>query len=228
MRSFARAPSRILLGLALLSGAQVFLLRWIDPPATWTMLERAWDASIQDGRPVWVFRAWRDLPAVGPNLPRAAIAAEDARFFEHHGFDVEGIRRAVEAYRASQPGEPLRGGSTITQQVAKNVFLWQDQTWLRKGLEVWFTLLLELMLPKERILELYLNVAETGPRCFGVEAGARRWFGKSAASLSASEAATLLALFPSPNRWTPEDLAVQRRARAVERAMSGVQLPVSR
>lgn len=225
MRTIAVALARIVLALALLSGVQVLSLRWIDPPATWTMVERSWDASRADGRPVWVYRAWRDLDALGPHLPRAAVAAEDARFFEHYGFDPEGIRRAWDAYTRARPGAPLRGGSTITQQVAKNVFLWQDQTWVRKGLEVWYTVLLELFLDKRRVLELYLNVAETGPRCFGVEAGAWRWYGRPAARLSAEEAATLLALFPSPNRWTPSDPDVQRKARAIQRAMDDVRFP---
>ena len=140
----------------------------------------------------WV--AWND---VGTAAPLAVVAAEDQRFAGHFGFDVESIRRSV---RESQAGSRLRGASTITQQLAKNLYLWNGRSFVRKGLEAWLTLFLELWLPKRRILELYLNAIELGPGVYGVGAGSRHYFGKRPAELSDREAALLAAVLPNPNR----------------------------
>lgn len=193
---------RLVLVALALSFLQVVLLRWVNPPLTWTMAERAWaDGELPDQR-------WRDLDALGREVPRAAVAAEDGWFWHHHGFDLGAIEAAVEHNADSKR---VKGASTISQQVARNVFLWQGRTWVRKGLEAWYTVLLEVVVPKERILEVYLNVAETGPGTFGMEAGARHWYGKSAASLSATQAAGLVAILPSPNRWTPTSGVAAKR-----------------
>ena len=151
---------RLLALLILVPTLQVLLLRWVDPPLTFTMLDRALSASPMR----WPAQQRRSLYDLGYTA-RAAVAAENSRFFHHHGFDWEGICHAAHSKK-------LRGGSTISQQVARNVFLWQERSWLRKGLEVGYTVLLELLLPKTRILEVYLNVAETGNMTFGVEAAA--------------------------------------------------------
>ncbi len=214
----APAPTRgrkllLLAGiLAFVPVGQVLAARWIDPWYTWTMLERAWEhRADDDGR--W-FPDYRPMPLdeLGRHVPRAAVASEDGWFFHHPGFDCLQIKDALADAAA---GRGSRGASTISQQVARNVFLWQERSWLRKGLEAGYTALLELLVPKERILELYLSVAETGPMTFGFEAGAWRWFNKPASELTADEAARLVAILPSPQKWTPDSESSRRRARQI-------------
>lgn len=172
------------------------------------MLSSAWTATVEAGAPRWVARVDRPIAELG-TVPAAFVASEDARFWLHRGFDWDGICGAV---AKNAEGRSLRGGSTITQQTAKNVFLWQGRSWVRKGLEVWYTGWMELLLGKERILELYVSVAETGPATFGAEAGARHWFGRSAAALTADEAARLAGILPSPRKWTPDGASARKRA----------------
>jgi monofunctional biosynthetic peptidoglycan transglycosylase len=203
------------LGIALLvpplaSVLQVLTVRFVDPPFTWTMVDRAWEQAATTGRWAWVDHRPLSLAELGTRVPRAVVASEDARFYLHRGFDWESICAAANAY--GDPGKTVRGGSTLSQQVAKNVFLWQERSWIRKGLEVWYTVLLEALVPKDRILELYLGVAETGPMTFGVEAGAQRHFHRSAAALTATQAAQLAAVLPSPRRWTPTRPPASTRA----------------
>ena len=150
------------------------------------------------------------LNEISPNLVRAVIAAEDARFCTHHGFDLEAIEAAI---RANADGGRLRGGSTISQQTAKNLFLWPDRSWVRKGAEAYFTVLIETLWPKKRILETYLNSAEWGDGVFGAEAAARVNFGKSGRRLTRLEAARLAAVLPSPNRWSADAPGPYVRAR---------------
>jgi monofunctional biosynthetic peptidoglycan transglycosylase len=171
-------------GSVLLTG----LYRFVPPPVTATM--------ILDGN--GITKDWEPLTRIDRNLVAAAIAAEDGKFCSHNGFDTDAIEQAM-ARNAS--GERLRGGSTISQQTAKNVFLWQGEGWtryVRKGLEVWFTFLVETLWDKRRIMEVYLNVAETGIGTYGAEAGAQRYWGKSAANLTPLEAARMAAALPSP------------------------------
>lgn len=144
-----------------------------------------------------VEHAWTPIEEIAPNLRRAALAAEDARFCAHWGVDIAEIRRALARF---ERGGPLRGASTITQQTAKNVFLWPERAWLRKGAEVYFTLLIEALWSKERTLEIYLNVAEFGPGVFGAEAAAQRAFNRSAADLTLWQASNLAAVLPAPRR----------------------------
>jgi monofunctional biosynthetic peptidoglycan transglycosylase len=178
----------LLLGLVLASVGWAAAYRWIDPPTTFLMLrDRA------EGRRI--AHEWVPLDAMAPALPRAVIAAEDSRFCQHRGFDLQAIEAAR---KANAQGRRLRGASTISQQTAKNVFLWPARTWLRKGLEAWFTLLIEQLWGKRRIMEVYLNVIETGPATFGMEAAARRHFGKPASAVSEREAARLAAILPQP------------------------------
>lgn len=201
---------------------QCALLRWVDPPVTETMLvrtlSRGWHTGVWS-RPAYQWVDWADLPR---HLPSAAISSEDRGFFAHRGFDVLAIRRAWHRYQ-TRPGARLVGGSTISQQVARNVFLWQHRSWLRKGLEAYYTVWMEVLVPKQRILEVYLNIAELGPMVFGAEAAAHHWFGKPARRLSRGEAALLVAMLPAPNSWTPRTPHVQRRAAWIQRA--GVRLP---
>lgn len=170
---------------ALISVALVGLYRFVPPPITLTMLFDEHGAT----------RDWVSLKNINRNLVSAAIAAEDGKFCQHNGFDTEAIRQAMQ--RNAQGGR-LRGGSTISQQTAKNVFLWQGGGYFRKGLEAWFTLLIETVWDKRRIMEVYLNVAETGIGTYGAEAGAQRYFGSNAASLSRDQAARMAAALPLP------------------------------
>jgi monofunctional biosynthetic peptidoglycan transglycosylase len=142
---------------------------------------------------------WRPLSTMAPTLPQAVVAAEDARFCEHHGFDFQAMEKAA-AHNERRPGK-IRGGSTITQQTAKNVFLWPDRSYIRKGLEAYFTVLIETLWGKRRIMEVYLNSIEWGPGVYGAEAAARRNFGIGADALSPAQAARLAAILPSPLKW---------------------------
>jgi monofunctional biosynthetic peptidoglycan transglycosylase len=200
LRSLTVWLGRLFLLLILIPTLQVVLLRWVDPPFTLTILDRATSSNPMR----WPVQQHRPLHELG-YTPRAAVAAEDGHFFQHHGFDWEGICKAAHSKR-------LRGGSTISQQVARNVFLWQERSWLRKGLEVGYTVLLELLLPKTRILEVYLNVAETGPMRFGVEAAAQQEFHESAAQLSPEQAGRIIAIFPSPRKWRVGDDRATKKA----------------
>ena len=212
-RLLLRLLARTALGFVVVTTAQVLAVRYFDPPTTLTVVQRAIEHTVGGDGLAWPARQPLPLEELGDLVPRAFVASEDGRFFLHGGFDWDGICSAVEK---NAGGGRLRGGSTITQQVAKNVFLWQGRTWVRKGLEAWYTVLLELLVPKERILELYLNVAETGPMTFGVEAGARRWFGKPASALGPDEAGRLAGLLPDPRRRAPTGAAAGSRSAFVQ------------
>jgi monofunctional biosynthetic peptidoglycan transglycosylase len=206
--------ARAALALLVASVAWAAAYRWIDPPATFLMLrDRA------DGRRI--AHDWVALDAMARSLPRAVIAAEDSRFCQHRGFDLEAIE---DARRANAAGKRLRGGSTISQQTAKNVFLWPARSWLRKGLEAWFTVLIEGLWGKRRIMEVYLNVIETGPATFGMEAAARRYFDKPASRVTEAEAARLAAILPQPiarSAATP-GRSTRRYARTIDRRIDTV------
>ncbi|WP_297829697.1 monofunctional biosynthetic peptidoglycan transglycosylase [Thermomonas sp.] len=215
-----------------LSVAQVLCLRFIDPPLSAFMVER-WLGEALSGNPGFrIANDWRDLKAISPNLPVALVAAEDQNFASHHGFDLDAIKRAqahnqkmVErAQRRGTEVKRLRGASTISQQTAKNLFLWQGAgptRWLRKGLEVWYTALIEALWPKWRILEVYANVAEFGDGVYGAQAASRRFFGKDASRLTPAEAARLAAVLPSPRRYSAAAPGpyVARRAASIQRQM---------
>ena len=197
-RRLLRGLIRLALGLLALSVALVLLLRWVPPPGTALMLERqieAWRA----GESLELKRQWQPWERLPDNLKMAVIAGEDQRFAEHRGFDLPAIRQALEHNRR---GGGLRGASTLSQQVAKNLFLWSGRSWTRKGLEVWFTLLVETLWPKQRILEVYLNSVEWGQGVFGAEAAARHHFRIPAARLSDRQASLLAATLPNPRRWS--------------------------
>jgi monofunctional biosynthetic peptidoglycan transglycosylase len=169
----------------------VAVYRFVPPPITYLMVERTLEGK-------GFSRRWRDVDEISPTLVRAVIAAEDARFCEHHGFDFNAIKKA-QAYNAR--GRKVRGGSTISQQTAKNVFLWPQRSYLRKGLEAYFTVLIEAGWGKKRIMEVYLNSIEWGSGVYGVDAAARKNFGVGADRLSAAQAARLAAILPSPLKW---------------------------
>jgi monofunctional biosynthetic peptidoglycan transglycosylase len=172
--------------------AVVGLYRLVPPPMTYLMVERMVEGHGFD-------RRWVPLRRISPQLVRSVVGAEDARFCEHHGFDFVAIQKAM-AHNERRPGR-IRGGSTISQQTAKNVFLWPQRNWLRKGLETWFTVLIEAIWGKPRIMEVYLNSIEWGPGVYGAEAAAQANFHLSAAQLSPAQAARLAAVIPKPLAW---------------------------
>jgi monofunctional biosynthetic peptidoglycan transglycosylase len=206
-RLLRRALRRVL-RLVVLAGLVVVgivvLLRWVNPPPTYYMLSERWRLG-------GIERDWVDLATLPDRVPLSAMAAEDAGFCLHRGFDIEGIRAAL------ADRDRLRGGSTISQQVAKNVFLWPGRTWTRKGLEAGFTVLIELAWPKRRIMEVYLNVAEFGEGVFGVEAAARHYWGIGAADLGPQRAARLMAVLPAPKTRSPVSGSgwIARRGQAI-------------
>jgi monofunctional biosynthetic peptidoglycan transglycosylase len=192
------------------SVALVLTLRHVDPPITSFMIEArvaAWFES--DG--FTLRHEWRDIGAISPEAATAVVAAEDQLFPYHAGFDLKSIRRAVQT---NEEGGRTRGASTITQQVAKNLFLWPGRSYLRKGIEAWFTLLMEWLWPKQRILEIYLNTAEFGRGIYGVQSAARVYFNVDAAQLRPAQAALLAAVLPNPRRYRvdrPGPYVLQRR-----------------
>ncbi len=189
-KSWRRVVLTALLILALIPVAGVLIVAIVPPPPTILMLRQLARGDGMDYQ-------WRGLNQISPNLVNAAIAAEDARFCSHHGFDMEAIQKALDH---NAEGGRLRGGSTISQQTAKNAFLWQGGGYFRKGLEAWFTVLIEAIWGKRRIMEVYLNIAETGIGTYGVNAGAQRYFRHDAARLSAVEAARIAAVLPLPKK----------------------------
>jgi len=185
------------LACVVLSALAVLSLRWIDPPTSAYMLETRLRAMSEGDRTYRTDYQWVNLEHIASRAAIAVIASEDQQFPFHAGFDLNSIRESV---RASERGKKLRGASTISQQVAKNLFLWNGRSFVRKGIEAWMTVLIELTWPKERILEVYLNIVELGKGVYGVEAAAHRFYHKPAARLSSSEAAVLAAVLPNPIR----------------------------
>jgi len=195
---------------------QVVVLRFVDPPVSMVMVWRQCGVLF-NGPDDWRLRyQWRDMAEMAPSLPISLVAAEDQRFPQHRGFDLQAIEKARDH---NARGGRLRGASTISQQVAKNLFLWQGRSWVRKGLEVWYTLLIELLWPKHRILEMYANIAEFGDGIYGAQAAARHYWNKDASGLSGGESARLAAVLPAPRRYKAGAPGpyVQRRAAWIQR-----------
>jgi monofunctional glycosyltransferase len=180
-----------------LSVGAVLAFRWIDPPTSAFMVRERFIAPGSGAKAYTVRQRWVDWANTSSHVKVAVIAAEDQNFPAHYGFDLKSINDAL---ADRERGRRVRGASTISQQVAKNLFLWPDQTWLRKGLEAYFTVLIETLWPKQRILEVYLNIAEFGRGVFGVGAAAEVYFHKPAARLNVDDAALLAAVLPSPKR----------------------------
>src|SRR5271163_844418 len=206
-----RAALWLALVCLLFSVGPVLLFRWIDPPYSAFMAVAQLSAWVSRDS-TYVFRhTWVDLQRISPNLALAVVASEDQKFPEHWGFDVEAIEKA---YELNQHSHRVRGASTISQQVAKNLYLWSGRSYFRKGLEAYFTLLIEGFWPKRRILEIYLNVAEFGDSTYGAEAAAERFFHRPASRLSRSDAAVLAAVLPNPTHWSaaaPSRYVLERR-----------------
>jgi monofunctional biosynthetic peptidoglycan transglycosylase len=182
------------------------LYKWINPPITPLMLIRLLEQKKAD-KDLVLAKKWVDLEKISKNLPLAVMVCEDQHFMTHRGFDIESIKKA----RAeNKEGKARRGASTISQQTAKNVFLWPESSWLRKGLEVYFTALIELIWGKERIMEIYLNVIEMGEGVYGAEKASHYYFRKSAEDLSRNQAALLAVCLPNPRKMTPAKMTPYR------------------
>ena len=206
----ARAVLWLVLIWVLLSVGSVLLFRWENPPYSAFMAGAQIGAWVRRDSSYQFRHSWMDLQHISPNLPLAVVASEDQKFPEHWGFDVEAIEKA---YAMNQHRHRQHGASTISQQVAKNLFLWSGGGYFRKGLEAYFTVLIETCLPKRRILEIYLNIAEFGYGIYGAEAAAQRFFHKTAAHLTRGDAAVMAAVLPSPENYSVSQPSpyVQRR-----------------
>ena len=209
--SLARILAKLILWFVGITLALVIVFKFVPIPVTVTMMMDENGAT----------RDWEAVENIDPNLVAAVIAAEDAKFCAHSGFDTEAIEKAIENNAASKR---IRGGSTITQQTAKNVFLWQGGGYFRKGLEAWFAFWIEMIWGKERIMEVYLNVAETGIGTYGAEAGSQRYFGKSAAFMTPDEASRMAAALPLPKKRSVKNPSgwLARQGRRIEAGIKTV------
>lgn len=219
LRQAGRIALWATLAVVLMSVIPVLAMRWIDPPTSAFMMERRVEGVFNPKRRVSIQYEWHDLERISRNAQLAMIAAEDQKFLEHEGFDLEAIEKALAANQKKKGR--VRGASTISQQVAKNLFLWKGRNWFRKGIEAGYTVLIETLWPKRRILEVYLNIAEFGDGVYGVGAASPEFFGKSCSRLSRHEAALLAAVLPSPKRMHADRPSryVERRAWWIERQM---------
>ena len=195
------------IGFLLVSALPILSLRWIDPPTSSFMLQKSWA-----GNDNFVLHyQWVDWQQISPELKIAVVAAEDQQFPNHFGFDFKSI---LDALQARKKGNSSRGASTISQQVVKNLFLWPEPSWFRKGIEAYLSIIMEVLWPKQRILEVYLNIAQWGDNQFGAQAAAERYFAKNASELSRSEAALLAAVLPNPEIYRvdkPSSYVVKRQ-----------------
>ena len=187
----------------------VFIYKWVAVPTTFLMISRS-RGEIE------IKRKWVPIEKISKKMQLAAICAEDARYLEHFGFDFNAIKGALK--NNIQGGKKI-GGSTISQQTAKNVFLWEGRSWLRKLIEAWFTLLIEIIWGKERIMEVYLNVIETGKNVFGVEAAAQYYYGTTAEKLNSYRSAQIMSIVPSPRKWTFGSYISRYRTSAIQAQM---------
>lgn len=196
----------------------VILFKFIPVPFTPLMFIRTFEQIDSNDKVVWK-RDWVSIDEMGTSIQKAVIASEDGKFTTHNGFDVKAIEKA---YKNNQKGRKVKGGSTISQQTAKNVFLWPGRSYLRKGLEAYFTVLIEVVWGKERIMEVYLNSIEMGNGIYGIEAASQHWFNKSAKNLTKAEAAAIAAILPNPRVYKAKNSSryIERRKNAIKRQMN--------
>lgn len=207
-------------GLSILS---VLIFKWIPVPITPLMMTRAIENKLE-GKDMILTHNWEPLENISVNLQKAVIASEDGNFLKHNGFDFDAMQKA---FKNNNRGKKLKGGSTISQQTAKNVFLWQGRSYIRKGLEAYFTVLIELIWGKERIMEVYLNSIEMGTGVYGAEAAAQHWYKKPAADLTPIQAAGIAAILPNPRKFkaTNSSSYIERRKSKIVRVMRFVGKP---
>ncbi len=183
-----------------LSVGLTILYRFIPVPLTPLMVIRVFEQTFDEKKQVRLYKDWVSFSKISKHAPQAVYASEDQKFLDHNGFDFEAMETA---WKNNKKGKRVKGASTITQQTVKNVFLWPQRSYLRKGLEAYFTVLVEFIWPKERIMEVYLNVIEMGEGIYGIEAAAQEFYNKPAAKLNRSQAAMIAAVLPNPRRWNP-------------------------
>lgn len=220
IRKIFRWIWKAILWFIALSILSVIIFKWVPVPITPLMMTRAIDNKME-GKDMILSHDWEPIENISPNLQKAVIASEDGNFLKHNGFDFNAMQKA---FKSNQKGKRLKGGSTISQQTAKNVFLWQGRSYLRKGLEAYFTVLIELIWGKERIMEVYLNSIEMGNGVYGAEAAAQHWYRKSAADLTKQEAAGIAAILPNPRKYkaTNSSSYIQRRKGKIVRVMNHI------
>lgn len=212
---------KLIAAFVVVSCVTVFAYSFLNPPLTPVMILRLFDndeAKIE--------KTWKPYEEISPNLFRAIIAAEDARFFGHSGIDWKAVEEAKK-YNERNKGKKKRGASTITMQTAKNAFLWHGRNYVRKALEAYFTVLIEAIWGKQRILEVYVNIVEWGPGIYGAEAASQKFFGKPASKLTRRQAALLAAVLPNPRRWSPARPTryINKRASTISARMNAVHIP---
>ena len=217
VKRFFKFVFKCILWLFAISIALVILFKWVPVPITPLMVIRSLDNSSKNKSNGWK-HDWVSIDEISKNMQLAVICSEDQNFLNHHGFDFEAIKKAMEN---NQKNRKIKGASTISQQTAKNVFLWPQRSWVRKGFEAYFTFLIELVWSKERIMEVYLNSIEMGNGIYGVEAAAQHWFKKPAVKLSRYEAAAIAAILPNPRvyRANPASNYIQSRKEWIIRQM---------
>ena len=202
-KKIIRWSIRIAVGFLAVSLFLVLFFRFVPIPATFLMLERHCESRPADAKPYHFQKEWVSIDDISEHLVLAVVCSEDQHFEEHSGFDIDAIEKAIEQNKKrKKKGKPIHGASTISQQTAKNVFLWQGRNFIRKGFEVYFTLLIETFWSKKRIMEAYLNVIEMGDGIFGAEAASLTYFGKHAKDITPREAALLAAVLPNPREYS--------------------------
>lgn len=201
LQKIIRITTKVIVYFLVVSVIWVIALRFINPPITLLMVLRNIERK-SNGKPFKLEKHWVKFDDISDNMKRAAVSAEDQLFLKHVGFDVKALEKA---YQNNAKGKKIKGGSTISQQTAKNVFLWPGRSYIRKGFEAYFTVLIELFWSKERILEVYLNVIEMGDGIYGAEAASQAYYHKSCFDLSKNQAALIAACFPNPIRWSPNN-----------------------
>lgn len=223
MKRFWSIIKKAILYFFIISIGITIIYRFVPPPVTFLMLQRVVEQKI-DGDKIVLKRDWVSIDEISTFMQRAVIASEDQHFLTHWGFDFEAIEKA---YNSNKKSKRIKGGSTITQQTAKNVFLWPARSYVRKALEAYFTMLIEILWSKERILEVYLNSIEMGNGIYGVEAAAQYYFNKSANDLSKRESAAIAAILPNPLKWSASkpNAYIQKRQFRILKKMKYIQNP---
>ncbi|WP_299254425.1 monofunctional biosynthetic peptidoglycan transglycosylase [uncultured Cytophaga sp.] len=204
----------------------VLIHKFINPIVTPLMVIRLGEGIIKGNKSIAIHKEWKDIDEISPNMILSVMAAEDQNFLTHHGFQWEAIRKAMD-YNSKHKGKRMKGGSTISQQTAKNVFLIPSRTWIRKGFETYFTFLIEMIWSKERIMEVYLNIIEVGNGYYGVEAASNKYFNTTSKKLTSKQAASITAILPSPLKWSPvkPSTYLQKRIGTIQNSMGQVEKP---
>src|SRR5690554_4974772 len=223
MKKFFRWIGKLMLWYFAITIGLVVILRWFPVYFTPLMVIRAVEQKME-GKPMKLEKKWKPLSEISPDLQLAVVCTEDQNFLKHHGFDFGAIQKAI---KHNEKSKRKRGASTISQQTAKNVFLWPGRSWIRKGFETYFTVLIELLWDKKRILEVYLNVIETGDGLYGAESATQHYYGKSAKSLTKRQAALVIAVLPNPRYWSPikPTAFINRKANTIVRYMEHSEVP---